>query len=103
MVIPFHLQAGYQELKPFTKYPNIFVTLQYNNYDPEIEKILKMSYSIDENNLVKQDPFTEKAALIKLWNVGIEREPFLLKEFYINRPFFYSIAPEGDHAILNDE
>lgn len=55
-----------------------------------------MSYSIDGKDQIQKSPspFTEKAALLKLWNAGIDREPFVFKEFYINLPFLHSYVPD---------
>jgi len=54
------------------------VTLQYNEDESKGDTIEKLSFSIDENNLKPLGAFTEKAALLKLWNFDTDNgEPLI--------------------------
>ena len=47
------------------------MTLQYDSdpFESETEKIEKISYMLNENELKRQDRFTGKTALLKVWNI----------------------------------
>ena len=78
------------------------MTLQYqDNKDESIsDTIEKLSFSIDENNLKPQGAFTEKAALLKLWNFDTDNgEPLVFQEYHIGRPVLHYKSISNDETI----